>query len=305
MLIGQALSPDGTMIVFDTNNRSEVSRSPEKVFIFDLESGEILSLNLLAYPRSGVFWSNDATSLLYIAKYGDEALDQLVVYDVLTGENQVLTERKEIILTSGWSIDNETVAFVTKVDGQYDLFTVNSKTLAQEQLTDNPDIETLVLWSPTTPQLLIGTTLDERSAFESWPWGVENLYVFTPSNNDWHLLLEITLGSESVSWSPDGRQIAFSNAGLLCIKNVETMAENCPLEDIKPYNEYFAAFLEPPVWSGDAKWLAFRAFDGRCDLVYFLALETNLVTSADFDCGSFSSLGPIYWSSAHLPERSD
>ncbi|MCZ7672014.1 MAG: hypothetical protein M5U34_35260 [Chloroflexi bacterium] len=55
---------------------------------------------------------------------------------------------EKILLTSGWSVDGQTIAYVADVEGQYDLFTINSETLEQQQLTDDPDIETMVLWSP-------------------------------------------------------------------------------------------------------------------------------------------------------------
>jgi Tol biopolymer transport system component len=304
LLSGQAFSPDSTKIIVDTNDWSNPPLSPEKVFIFDLKTGELMPLNLLAHPRSGIFWSEDGASLLYIDKYSEDASDQLVLYDIASGENKILAEVDSILHSAGWSVDNQTIAFVAQVDGQYDLFTVNSETFAQEQLTDNPDIETMVLWSPVAPQLLVGTVLDERSAFESWPWGVESLFLLDIDNDNWQLFIHKWLGSESASWSPDGQQIVYSDAGLLCIKNTKTLVEFCPLADTSPHNEYFASFWEPPVWSVDGTWLAFRAYNETCHMVYFLELHTNLVVPSDLGCDiTFGSpIAPIYWMPANLPE---
>lgn len=304
ILSGQAFSPDETKIIVDTNDQSQPSRSPDKVFIFDLKTGEMLPLNLQAYPQSGVFWSNDGSSLLYIARYSDERPDQLILYDVATGKNRVLFETEHLLDTDGWSTDGQTVAFVAKVDGLYDLFTVNSETLEWEQLTSNSDIETMILWSPVAPQLLVGTILDERAAFEAWPWGIETLYLFDKDSGDWEWLADRYLTSESVSWSPEGKQIVFEAAGLLCIKNLETTTEICPLADVAPFNEYWVSSRTRPVWSPGGDWLSFRANNGTCNVVYFLELETNSIIPGDFGCdiSRITPLSPIYWLSADLPE---
>ena len=154
------------------------------------------------------------------------------------------------------------------------------------------------------PQLLVGNTPDNGHVFELWPWGVESLYLLDTNNGNWQLLTDKFLMSESVSWSPDGQQIIYSDAGLLCIKNIETLVEFCPLADIPPHNEYFASFWEPPVWSTDGKWIAYLAYDGTCDLVYFLELESKTVISGDLGCEDFlySPIAPIYWMPTNLPE---
>jgi dipeptidyl aminopeptidase/acylaminoacyl peptidase len=162
----------------------------------------------------------------------------------------------------------------------------------------------MILWSPAAPQLLIGNNPDDGHVFEMWPWGVESLHLLDTNSGNWQLLTDKFLTSESVSWSPDGKQIVFSDAGLLCIKNLETMAETCPLADVTPYNEYFASFGEPPVWSVDGTWLAFRAYNETCDMVYFLELHTNLVVPSDLGCDIIfeSPIAPIYWVPAKFPE---
>jgi hypothetical protein len=301
------LSPDQTKIVIDTNDWSLPPLSTDNVFILNLQTGEMIPTQLKAHPRNGLFWSEDDVSLLYVARYDNETPDQLIVYDIVTGKNQIIVEMEEILYTAGWSIDGQKIAYVAQVDGQYDLFTVNSKTLEQEKVTDNSEIETMVLWSPTAPKLLVGSVLDEKSAFESWPWGVENLYLFNDVSHDWRLLVSKWLGSESVSWSPDGKQILFADAGLLCIKNIETGVETCPLAEIAPYNEYYASYSEPPIWLADSNWLAFRAHNGTCYMVHFLEMETNIVIPGDLGCdvSLVSPLSPIYWSSSNLPRFFD
>ncbi len=304
MLGGQAFSPDGTKILVDTNDWSKPPLTPDKVVILDLQTGEVLPLNLLAHPRGGVFWSADGDSLLYVDRYSEEGADKLLLYDLVSEENHILAEMEGILYTAGWSVDGRTIALVAKVNGQYDLFTVDSETLERQQLTDTSDVETMVLWSPTTSQLLVGVTPDNGHVFEMWPWGIENLYLFDANSDTWQLFTDTFLSSESIAWSPDGKQVVYSDAGLLCIKDLETMTEICPLADVAPYNAYFASGWEPPVWSADGNWLAFRAYNQTCfNIVYFLDLETNAVIPGDLGCDlSFGSpIAPIYWLPGHLP----
>ncbi len=303
MFYGQAISPDGTKIVVDANPLSQRPPLPENVFIFDVETGETLPFNFLGVPPFKVYWSADGSSILYVARYDEASPEQLVVYDVISGENRVLVEMEKILLTSGWSVDGQTVAYVADVEGQYDLFTINSEILEQQQLTDDLDIETMVLWSPTAPQLLVGSVIDEMSAFEDWPWGVENLHLFDTISNHSRLLMSKWLGSESVSWSPDGEYIIFSDAGLLCHKNLETMTETCPPTNLYPFDEYNVSFRTQPTGSADGEWAAFYAINMPCMMLYFLELETNSAVPGDLGCDvtEISRSSPIYWSQADIP----
>lgn len=305
LLFGESLSPDGTKIVIDTTGQSD-SYIPDNVFILDLKTRQLSSLNLLGYPGYGIFWSREGSSLLYVIRYSDETADKIVLYNVTTKENQVLVEMDNILLTAGFSMDGQTVAFVAEMDGQYDLFTLNSTTLERQQLSDNNDVETMALWSPTTPQLLAGNTSDTEHVFEMRPWGIDRLYLLDINNADWQLLLNRFLTEKSVSWSPNGNQIVFSDQGLLCFKDLSTMTETCPLSNISPYNGYFASFREPPAWSADGSWLAFRAHNGTCRMIYFLELETNTIVPGDFGCdiSIISPISPIYWTDINLAEFS-
>lgn len=307
MLYGQAISPDGTKIVVDANPLSQQPPLPDNVFIFDVETGEISPFNFIGVPPFKVFWSDDGSSILYLARYDEASPDQLVVYDVVSGENRVLVEMEKILFTSGWAVDGQTVAYVADTGGQYDLFTINSETLEQQQLTDDLDIETMVLWSPVAPQLLVGSVIDKMSAFEAWPWGVENLYLFDIINNNSHTLMSKWLGSESVSWSSDGKHIIFSDASLLCNIDLETMAETCPPTNLSPFDKYNVSFRTQPIWSADSNWAAFYAINMPCMMIYFLELETNTTVPGDLGCDitEISRSSPIYWSQADLPETSD
>lgn len=296
LFYGQPLSPDQTKLIVDTNDPSNANRSMEKVFIYDFKNQEKFPLSLLSYP-SNVFWSKDSTSLLYITRL-EEAPSQLVLYNISSRENQVLVEEASILFTSGWAIDNQLISYVAKVNEQYDLFTINSETLDIHQLSNTPDIETMALWSPNTLQLMVGTILDERSAFESWPWGVKTLYLVDLTDNEWEYLTDQVDYALSVTWSPNSEQTIIISHGLLCVRNLTIDDEICL--SVEPYSEYLVDWYTKPVWSSDMKWVAFRAYNGDCRMLYFWELETNQIIPGDLGCNiSFvTPLSGIYWSSA-------
>lgn len=304
LFYGQSLSDDQTKLIVDRNDPTTANRSTEKIFIYDLKQREILSLNLLSYP-SDIFWSKDGAFLMYVTQPENDS-SQLVLYDIHFEENRVLAEEETILVTAGWAIDAQHIAYVAKVNGQFDLFTINSETFEIQQLSNTPDIETITLWSPVTTQLLLGTILYERPGseswpwpFESWPWPVEALYLVDMANNNWQYLTDKIHLSLDVSWSSDGQQIVFGdNYGLLCIKSLGTGDETCPL--VEPYRSYFVDFYTKPVWSSDMKWVAFRAYNGTCSMVYFWEVETNQVVPGDLGCdvSLTTPLSGIYWSSS-------
>jgi Tol biopolymer transport system component len=185
------------------------------------------------------------------------------------------------------------------VNGQIDLFVLDVENLAVQQLTNTPDIETIAIWSTTENRLFFGTKPDSEYAFETWPYEATTLYLIDSSGVNLTRLSESSYVL-SAAWSPNGEEIAYSNHFQICILDTETLSEVCPLEDTPPYNRYFAASGDPPAWSADGNWLAFRA-TGHKEVLSFLAyvfeLDTNMIMPVDLDLGN---AGPLYWSRAVL-----
>jgi Tol biopolymer transport system component len=291
---GQPWSPDGTKFIFDDSASFQANPSPE-LTIADLVTGQTSVINLLRKP-SRVFWSPDGKYLLYVAGRPDDT-PQFVLYDFEGQQNKVLTEVVgDLFYTVGWSPDSRKIAYVSEVNGQIDLFVVELESLAVRQLTDTPDIETLTIWSTTDDRLFFGTMPDGEHALEVWPYEAITLYFIDDSGTN------LTRLGDSfyvlfAAWSPNGKKIAYSNHFQICILDVETLSEVCPLEDTPPYNGYFAVG-GPPSWSADGEWLAFQATgheEGQCYKIYLLELSTNSVTPVDIStCG----VDPFYWSRA-------
>jgi hypothetical protein len=289
---GQPWSPDGTEFIF---NMSQSSTEPKRLFIADLRTGELSYLNLLR-ETSEVFWSPDGRSVLYgIA--GENSSIQLVFYYPETQENEVVTQITRDPNTPfflvGWSPDSRKIAFVSQINGQFDLYTFDVESLAQTQLTNSPDVEVIASWSPIHNQLLFGTTTDSV-VFDGHPNRVANLQLVDESEENLRLLGEFEK-LRTAAWSSDGNKIAYSDDGTLCILQLTSNATVCPLEESTLAHEYRIAFYAPATWSADDNWLAFYAYPEAgepCSRFYVLNTNSNELTGVD--TGSCRQ-GPVYW----------
>ena len=289
-LYGQPLSPDGRRMIIDAEPDD---RDPyPTIAVLNLSDGSIEPLHLLSQPYS-VHWSPDGRYLLYV--YVQETGDQLVLYDFASGDNTPIAAMS-IISFAGWSADGSQIFFMANDDGQYDLYVLDMSSQDVHRLTNNLAVETAVVWSPVDRTLLVGTTrYDERVLWEGSPYGVTTLYLIGIDGQSQTLGYYDLITSPSLAWSPDGQQIAFSEKGSLCILDLATRQTTCPLAETKPFGDYFAAFGEPPVWSPDNRWLAFRAagYDGsNCGGVYALELATGEVSIVEE--GSCET-GALFW----------
>ena len=271
---GQPLSPDQERIATTTRPESNTDYT-RSYAVLDLEQGALEPLPLIA-PSSDLFWSPDDRRLMY-ASY-PENRGQLVVYDFEKGENIVLVDNKAVWKADGWSPDGKMAAFVGITDGQYDLYLLDVGSRAVRRLTNTKDIETAVIWSPVSNELLVGTTDYSEHALEMWPYSVRGLSVITSDGQQRDLGRYDFLHAPSLAWSADGQSIAYSEKGKLCVLSLSNGQRSCPLVGLEPYGSYYAAFGAPPVWSPDDRWLAFRAAghdNGRaCDGVYALEMTT-------------------------------
>ncbi len=127
----------------------------------------------------------------------------IFLYDFLTANGYNLTNlgsgKNE---QSAISPDATKIAFVSRRDGNREIYVMNRDGNAVKRLTDNAAWDVHPAWSPD------GTKL----AFVSTRNGVRNIY--TMSSSDGSNVTRLTTNArndDSPSWSPDGKQIVFSS----------------------------------------------------------------------------------------------
>lgn len=287
VLYGQPLSPDGRHLVFD----AEPDDPYPTIAVLNLSDGGIERLSLLSQIRT-VHWSPDGRFLLYV--YAQDSGDQLVLYDFASGNNTLIVDMEIIFFAAGWSPDGRQIAFVANDDGQFDLYVLDVVTRAVRRLTNTLAVEIAVVWSPVENTLLVGADRYDERVLQEGYLGVTTLYLIDSDGRSQTLGYYDRIDPPSLAWSPDGQRIAFAEKYALCILDLATGRTTCPLKDTVPFGAYVTGG-NPPDWSPDDRWLAFRATgfkNGLCYGVYALELATGEVSIVEE--GSCET-GPLFW----------
>lgn len=185
-------------------------------------------MQLLARPRL-VFWSADSRSFFYPDIVGPEGQEEfhIVSYNIENRRNEIVVNlakpSDERWSWQGLSYSGRYHAFIIKKGEQYDVYTFDMETSTLQQVTHTPEVEVETVWSPSADQLLVRMNHeDERLAFAHPPFMAHTLLVVDANGGSL-----ITLGNEyevtAVGWSSDGGQIAYINAGFLCIRDIATI----------------------------------------------------------------------------------
>lgn len=301
LLRGQPWAPDGRQFAIDPRlSATQLDEEPNYVVIADLATGQTSIINLFAHSGE-VYWSPNGEELLYTTPSYDVPTGnavrpaRLALYSFQEEKSWYLTETSDILLVAGWSADSQKVAFVSDMNGSYDLYVLKVADLSLQQITDTSDMEVMAIWSPSDDRLLFGTAFNYEYTLDAWPLGAESLY-FVDGSGDNLIPLGDSYYVLEPSWSLDGSKIAYTNHRKLCILEVGDLSEICPLETTSPFDSHATELFYPPTWSVDGNWLAFwaSATEHLCARLFVLNLATNNLTQANQgDCGA---PGPAYWS---------
>jgi len=226
-----AWSPDGRQIAFTRNEDvgEFTTFTDDDVFAMDADGGNIRQLTRErdGSSSSQPTWSPDGR-IAYVrgpsiasavVAATPLAFGELRVMDADGGESTRLT-RGEPDAAPAWSPDGSEIVFVrghelNKSSGDMDLFVVDAAGGTPRRLTRTPDaLETAPVWSPDGSRIAFA-----RSASGSAFTGKAAIFVVNRDGSGESLVLEHKLYSETsygLSWSPDGRTIAFETGALDC-----------------------------------------------------------------------------------------
>lgn len=288
LLGGDPWSPDGLKFLFDP----DPDIYPFSVSVANLTTGE--TQYLIEEIYGDIHWSPDGKYLFYV-QWDINGPVGLTLYDLDQQSSELLLEISletsyDIVFTAGWSPDSRQVAFIAKLNGQYDLYSIDIETRTQRQLTFSPQMEVLAAWSPVANELVVVTAAQELLLSE--PFYAEKLQVIDETGTELAYLgpYEYLL---TATWSPDGQRIAYSADEGLCVFNIADTVSNCPLQNTAYGRRYAIASRIP--WSADSKWLAFQAVELPglgCYQLFLLDLETETVIEPEGPCSVRSQ---IHW----------
>ncbi len=231
---------------------------PADTMLFRLDQGES-SLIYSTTPGSGVRkklagsghdalpqWSHDRKTIVYIRDAGDwwqiltiapDGSGQTVVVDRVTRGTRVC-----------WSRDDKRLAYVDKVDGRNQLFTLTLSEGQPKQVTHNQDDKDDPTWAPHTDDLVamwintrgnrqIGLVrLGEPDAPPTW-------------------LTRDKVNCADPCWSPDGAWIAYTRGGKASGQSDIWVVRPDGTEN-RAVTSGTAQDMDP-TWSPDSQWIAF------------------------------------------------
>jgi hypothetical protein len=135
---------------------------------------------------------------------------RLVVLDLLPNCDQRIPGSQEIVVAAGPPTDVKVeidcptegrIALDSEVDGNTDIFVVNSSGAGQTRLTFDAGRDMSPAWSPDGTRLAFATDRD----------GNREIYVMNADGSDQVRLTRNSARDDSPAWSPDGKHIAFSS----------------------------------------------------------------------------------------------
>jgi Tol biopolymer transport system component/DNA-binding winged helix-turn-helix (wHTH) protein len=201
-----------------------------------------------------------------------------------------------------WSPDGKKIAFTSNRDGAGDIYVMNSDGSNVTRLTFTPAAESSSVWSPDGTKIVFDSARD----------GNRELYIMnSDGSNQTRLTFNPTIDSGPVSFSPDGKRIAFSrnasNEGE-AVYNYDIFVMNIDGSELRQVTTD-PEFDAEPVWSPDGSRIFFTSGRDHNFRLYAISpdgtgevdLSPNSPTS--FGAFAFTADGKQVYCTGNTPEK--
>lgn len=202
----------------------------------------------------------------------------------------------------GWSPDGKKIAFTSNRDGAGDIYVMNSDGSNVRRLTFTPQAESSSVWSPDGTKIVFDSARD----------GNREIYIMNADGSDQtRLTFNPTIDSGPVSFSPDGKRVAFSrnasNEGE-AVYNYDIYVMNIDGSELKQVTTD-PEFDAEPVWSPDGSRILFTSGRDHNFRLYAISpdgsgevdLSPNSPTS--FGAFAFTADGRQVYCTGNTPEK--
>lgn len=285
-----AWSPDHTrLLLFSTgSNRNSFYPDSNEVFVTALNGAPLINLtNNPAYDYAAR-WSPDGARIVFVSdrdssNSGFSLNSELYLMNADgTGVTRLTTMDPDLVLAANrtnddphWSPDGQKIAFVSRRDGNEEIYVMNADGSGQTNLTNNPAWDTSPVWSPDGRQFLFVSTRDQTTG------GIAQIWVM---NSDGSVPTELTTvgNNSSAAWSPDGTKIAF----------VSERDGNSEIYVMNPDGSGQARLTRSadtdsqPAWSLDSRRIAYVSGRDGIPQIYVMGSDglerTRLTTTTEF-----------------------
>lgn len=232
----------------------------DDIFIRDLTGGEATPVVVAKSKDWDPDLSSDGSRIAWTSPQGIRIAD-------VTGTNGwFLTHHDGEDQDAAWAPDDETVAFASKRDGDFDLYLrpVVEGTTKLDRLTDNPKSDLEPAWAPNGR--VIAFTRGEGKVAELMLIDLISRKVTRLTKND-----DVDVDP---SWAPDGERIAFvserGGGSDIYVMDIDTRKVTQITTD--------GAANKNPVWSPDGRFIAYQALaDGDSRDLFVMEVATREV----------------------------
>lgn len=285
-----AWAPDHTRLLLfaSGSNRQSLFPDSNEIFVTAPNGARLINLtNNPAYDYSAN-WSPDGSRIAFVSdrdsgnsEYSFNSEIYLMNADG-TGVARLTTMDPDLVRADNranydphWSPDGHRIAFVSRRDGNEEIYVMNADGSGQTNLTNNTAWDTSPVWSPDGRQLLFVSTRDQTTG------GIAQIWVM---NSDGSGPTELTTVSNnsSANWSPDGKKIAFVSEqdgnSEIYVMNPDGSEQTRLTRSVDTDNQ--------PAWSPDSRRIAYVSGRDGLPQIYVVGSDgsgiTRLTTSFDF-----------------------
>ena len=196
-------------------------------------------------------WSPDGRFFAY--QSNDDGPPDIYVMDIRNKESRRLTHGEGRNLRPAWSPNGRWIAFVSDRAGSQHIYRIDVDGSNLRRLTNRGD-NGKPAWSPDSQWIAFNS--HRGGDHDAGIPGTSFLYVMTADGRRSRQLTEHA--SSGCTWSPDGKQIAFTPSKFLFEEGKNILVIDVDGNNLRKLTHVGAgAWASDPAWSPDGKWIAY------------------------------------------------